>query len=56
MFVLLATGPVAQAGATEVVGMLVGAGVAAVVSFHACCRSSRITAGTWIGSGRCWPG
>ena len=38
LFVLLATGLVAQAGRRTVVGMLVGAGVAAVVSFHACCR------------------
>ena len=38
LFVLLATGLVAQAARRTVVGMLVGAGVAAVVSFHACCR------------------
>ena len=38
LFVLLATGLVAQTARRTVVGMLVGAGVAAVVSFHACCR------------------
>ena len=38
LFMLLATGLVAQAARRTVVGMLVGAGVAAVVSFHACCR------------------
>ena len=38
LFVLLATGLVAQAARRTVVGMLVGAGVAAVVSFHGCCR------------------
>ena len=38
LFVLLATGLVAQAARRTVVGMLVGAGAAAVVSFHACCR------------------
>ncbi len=38
LFVLLATGLVAQTARRAVVGMLVGAGVAAVVSFHACCR------------------
>ena len=38
LFVLLATGLVAQTARRTVVGMLVGAGVAAVVSFHGCCR------------------
>ena len=38
LFVLLATGLVAQAARRTVVGMPVGAGVAAVVSFHGCCR------------------
>ena len=38
LFVLLATGLVAQAARRTVVGMLAGAGMAAVVSFHACCR------------------
>ena len=56
LFVLLATGLVAQTARRTVVGMLVGAGVAAVVSFHACCRFFRSTAWTWIGSGWCWPG
>ena len=38
LFVLLATGLVAQAARRTVVGMLVGAGVAAVVSLQGCCR------------------
>ena len=38
LFVLLATGLVAQTARRTVVGMLAGAGVAAAVSFHACCR------------------
>ena len=38
VFALLATGLVAQAGRRTVVGMLAGAGMAAVVSFHAVCR------------------
>ena len=38
LFVLLATGLLAQAARRTVVGMLVGAGVAAVVSFHGRCR------------------
>ena len=38
MFVLLATGLVAQTARRTVVGMLAATGVAAVVSFHACCR------------------
>ena len=38
LFVLRATGLVAQTARRTLVGMLVGAGVAAVVSFHACCR------------------
>ena len=38
VFALLATGLVAQAGRRTVVGMLAGAGMAAVVSFHTACR------------------
>ena len=38
LFELLATGLVARAARRTVVGMLAGAGMAAVVSFHACCR------------------
>lgn len=38
LFVLLATGLVAQTSRRTVVGMLAGAGMAAVVSFHAVCR------------------
>ena len=38
LFALLATGLVAQAARRTVVGMLAGAGMAAVVSFHAVCR------------------
>lgn len=38
VFTLLATGLVMQAGRRTVVGMLVGAGAAAVVSFHTACR------------------
>ena len=56
LFVLLATGLVAQTARRTVVGMLAGAGVAAVVSFHACAGSSPTTPGTPTGSGWCWPG
>ena len=38
LFELLATGLVARAARRTVVGMLAGAGMGAVVSFHACCR------------------
>jgi hypothetical protein len=38
VFTLLATGLVAQTARRTVVGMLAGAGVAAVVSFHSACR------------------
>jgi hypothetical protein len=38
LFTVLATGMVAQAGRRSVVGMLAGAQMAAVVSFHAACR------------------
>ena len=38
LFVLLATGLVAQTARRTVVGMLAGTGMAAAVSFHACCR------------------
>jgi DDE superfamily endonuclease len=38
LFTLLATGLVAQTGRRTVVGMLAATGMAAVVSFHACCR------------------
>jgi DDE superfamily endonuclease len=38
LFVLLATGLVAQTARPTVVGMLAATGMAAVVSFHACCR------------------
>ena len=38
VFVLLATGLVAQTARRTVVGMLAGAGAAAVVSFHTACR------------------
>jgi hypothetical protein len=38
VFVLLATGLALQAGRRTVVGMLAGAGVAAVLSFHTVCR------------------
>jgi hypothetical protein len=38
LFVLLATGLVARTRRRTVVGMLAGAGMAAVVSFHAACR------------------
>jgi hypothetical protein len=40
VFALLATGFVAQAGRRTVVGILAGAGMAAVVSFHTACRFS----------------
>ena len=51
VFALLATGLVAQAGRRTVVGMLAGAGMAAVVSFHGCAGSSPATRGTPTGSG-----
>lgn len=38
LFVLLATGLVARTGRRTVVGMLAGAGMATVVSFHSACR------------------
>jgi hypothetical protein len=38
MFLILATGMVARRGRHSVVGMLSGAGMAGVVSFHAACR------------------
>ena len=38
LFVLLATGLVARTSRRTVVGMLAGAGMAAVVSFHSACR------------------
>ncbi|TQC45812.1 hypothetical protein EEB14_29810 [Rhodococcus sp. WS4] len=38
LFVLLATGLVARTTRRTVVGMLAGAGMAAVVSFHSACR------------------
>ena len=38
LFVLLATGLVARTARRTVVGMLAGAGVAALVSFHCACR------------------
>jgi hypothetical protein len=38
VFAVLATGLVTQAMRRTVVGMLAGAGMAAVVSFHTCCR------------------
>jgi hypothetical protein len=38
VFALLATGLIAQTGRRTVVGMLAGAGMAAVVSFHTACR------------------
>ena len=38
LFVVLATGLVAQTRRRTVVGMLAGAGMAAVVSFHSACR------------------
>jgi hypothetical protein len=38
LFVLLATGLVARTTRRTVVGMLAGAGIAAVVSFHSACR------------------
>jgi len=38
VFALLATGLVAQAMRRTVVGMLAGTGMAAIVSFHTCCR------------------
>jgi hypothetical protein len=45
VFALLATGLVAQAGRRTVVGMLAGAGMTAVVSFHMACRF--FSAYTW---------
>ena len=38
LFTVLATGMVAQTGRRSVVGMLAGARMAGVVSFHAACR------------------
>jgi SRSO17 transposase len=38
MFMVLATGMVAQTGRRSVVGMLAGAGMAQKISFHAACR------------------
>jgi hypothetical protein len=38
LFVVLATGLVARPARRAVVGMLAGTGMAAAVSFHACCR------------------
>src|SRR6476660_9379671 len=38
MFMLLASGPVAQTARRTVVGMLAATGMAAIVSFHTCCR------------------
>ncbi|MDQ2709751.1 MAG: transposase [Actinomycetota bacterium] len=45
LFVLLATGLVARTSRRTVVGMLAGAGMAAVVSFHSACRF--FSAGRW---------
>jgi len=56
LFALLATGLVAQTARRTVVGMLVGAGWLRWCRFTRAAGSSRITAGTWIGSGWCWPG
>ena len=56
LFELLATGLVARAARRTVVGMLAGAGMAAVVSFHACCRFSRRMPGMPIGSAWRWRG
>jgi SRSO17 transposase len=38
MFTLLASGLAAQTARRTVVGMLAATGMAAIVSFHACCR------------------
>jgi SRSO17 transposase len=38
LFTMLATGMIAQSGRRSVVGMLAGARMAGVVSFHAACR------------------
>ncbi len=38
MFMLLASGLVAQTARRTVVGMLAATGMAAIVSFHTCCR------------------
>ena len=56
LFELLATGLVARAARRTVVGMLAGAGMAAVVSFHACVGSSRRMPGMPIGSAWRWRG
>jgi hypothetical protein len=45
MFQILATGLVAQSGRKSVVGMLAGAGMQCVVSFHVACRF--FSEGTW---------
>ena len=56
MFVLLATGLVARTARRTVVGMLAASGMAAVVSFHACCRFFSAHAGMPIGSAWRWRG
>ena len=56
LFVLLATGLVAQTARRTVVGMLVGAGVAAVVSFYGCCRFFSQHRWDVDQIGWCWPG
>ena len=55
LFVPLATGLGRQTARRTVVGMLVGAGRPRCVVSRAW-PGSRSTAGTWIGSGWCWPG
>ena len=51
LFMLLATGLVARTTRRTVVGMLAGAGMAALVSFHSACRFFSQYAGTPTGSG-----